>query len=56
MIKEDKIRKHAVPCVSTTAALALLPGKLGLGRDGLEEPREPGWHGEHFAGFPAAVP
>lgn len=56
MIKEDKTRRDAVPGVSTTAALGLLPGRLGLGRDSLEELREPGWHGECLAVFLAAVP
>lgn len=55
MIKEDKIRSDAVPYFGTSAALALLPGKLGWGRDGLEELRESGWRGEHLAGFLAAV-
>ena len=49
MIKEDKTRRDAVPGVSTTAA-------LGLGRDGLEKLREPGWRGECLAAFLAAVP
>lgn len=41
------------PLVS--APLQLFLGKLGLGRDGLEELRESGWHGEPSAGFLAAA-